>query len=431
MKRFLDYIPAARGIFATATFKQSSVTFLGTFVNGLLGAGFYILAARALGPAGFGLMAVAIATLTLVGDIGDLGTDTGLVRFVSKYLKDQKDKAYRFLKLALEVKLVVGVVVAILGFLLSPFIAQTIFQKLDLLTPLRIGFFGVGTALLFAFSISAFQSFQRFWMWSGIQIGTNAVRLLVIVLLWFYGSLDLNSTLLVYIILPFLGFIGSLFFIPRDFLRVPRATKVAGEYFNYSKWVALFTVLAALSARLDTFISARLLPASEVGFYSAANQLVLIVPQIVVALGTVIAPKMAGMEKEKFPAYLRKAQFLVLALAGLGILAIPVVVFLIPLLYGAAYAASVPPLFVVLLLGMLIFLISVPVHNAVFYYYGYPKLFVWVSAGHLLIIAVLGWQMISAFGAMGAAVTTVVGHSFNFLLPLFWVLKRLASGKNK
>ena len=92
-------------VFATVTFRQSSITFTGTFVNGVLGAVFYILAARFLGPANFGLLSVAIAVLTLVSDIGDLGTDTGLVNFVSKYAHKKSTKAKKFLKLGLKIKL--------------------------------------------------------------------------------------------------------------------------------------------------------------------------------------------------------------------------------------------------------------------------------------------------------------------------------------
>ena len=96
-----------KSIFATATFRQSGITFTGTLINGVLGAVFYILVARFLGPASYGLLAVTITVLTLVADIGDLGTDTGLVRFVGKFINTDKLKAYRFLKLGLKVKLLV------------------------------------------------------------------------------------------------------------------------------------------------------------------------------------------------------------------------------------------------------------------------------------------------------------------------------------
>ena len=75
-----------------------------------------------------------------------------------------------------------------------------------------------------------------------------------------------------------------------------------------NKWVALSVVISAVSSRLDTFLTARLLTESQLGIYSASNQLVQVVPQLIGALGTVIAPKMSGMSASAFPRYLKKTQ---------------------------------------------------------------------------------------------------------------------------
>lgn len=414
-------------ILATVTIRQSSITFLGTVINGLLGAGFYILSARALGPANFGILIVSITVLTLIVDIGSLGTDTALVRFVSKYIRDQKEKAYRFLKLSLIVRFIILLLLAFTGWFLSPFLANVIFQKPILEFPLKLAFIGAGGMLLFSFSTSSLQALQRFWLWSSLQVGTNTLRLLVIGALWYYGNLNIDTGLMIYIILPFIGFAASFLFLPKGFLKTSQAFLVVGEYFHYSKWVALFSFLTAIYARLDIFISARLLPAAEVGFYAAATQLVAIVPQIVMAIGTVIAPKMASMRsKEELLVYLKKSQLFVVLLAVLGIISIPVILYLIPVIYGASYTTAVPKLFIILFSAMLIFLISVPIHSSVLYYFSYPRLFVWVSAGQLAIIGILGWHLISVYGAIGAAFTVLVSAVFNFVVPFVWILIKLA-----
>jgi len=124
MRQILSLLDFAnvKKISKTATFRQSGVTFAGTILNGALSAVFYILAARILGPASFGLLIVAIAALTLIADIGDLGTDTGLVRFVGKFAKNDLTKVKRFLKLGLEVKVAVLLIVLLLGWLLVGFV---------------------------------------------------------------------------------------------------------------------------------------------------------------------------------------------------------------------------------------------------------------------------------------------------------------------
>lgn len=413
----------------TKTLRQSLVTFGGSLINGALGAVFFILVARSLGPAAFGIFSLSVAVSTLVGDIADFGTNTGIVRFVGKYARRDPSCALQFLKLGLGIKLVIGLGIAILGYFLAPFVAGEIFQKADLTTLLRIVFMGVLGILLFTFTTAGLQAYQKFWQWSGLFIFTNLLRLAVTLALIAINAANTTSVLITYISLPFLGFLVGSFFLPlKSSLSQPVKIHVLSDFLGYNKWVAVSTLIAAISARLDVFISARLISETELGIYSASNQLVQVVPQLVGALGTVIAPKMAEMSAESFPKYFKKTQILVLIIAFLGLLGIPVAQLAIPLLYGSEYAGSIS-IFAVLLVAMLVFLISLPVHMAVYYYYGFPKLFFYIGLGHLMINLFLGWFMIERFGGMGAALTVFTGTLFGFLVPAFWVLGRMAKKK--
>ncbi|MBI2600876.1 oligosaccharide flippase family protein [Candidatus Daviesbacteria bacterium] len=419
-----------RPLLATATFRQSAITFSGTVISGLLGALFYILSARFLGPSDFGFLVVAIMVLTLITDISDLGVDTGLVRFVGKYWKSDSNKALKFIKLSIKVKLVSSILMVLLGLLISPFLATNIFRKDQLLQPLFISFIGVFGMQFYMFSNSLMQALQKFWVWSSFQVGTNLVRLLMIMALFLWNKLDLLAVLIVYISIPFVGFFISLLFFPKNFLKVQNDSEIGRDFYHYSKWIALSTFLAAFSARLDTFISARLISSVELGFYAVANQLVAVIPQIIGALGVVLAPKMAGMASNKdLIVYLKKTEMMVAGLAGAAILLIPVVIWLIPILFGSEYSQGVPILFTILLLAMLVFLLSAPIHNAIFYYFGYSKLFIYLSIVHLLIISICGWVLISLYGAIGAAITVLLAMIVNFTISLLWLLRRINSNE--
>jgi O-antigen/teichoic acid export membrane protein len=259
MRKPFDKIPGLSfigNIVSTSTFRQSGITFFGTFINGILGAGFYIVSARILGPSLFGVLSIAIVTLALVADIGDLGTNTGLTRFVSKYAQDDPEKANRFLRLGLFIKLSVAIFVITIGILLAPFIANKLLTKPELVIPLRISFIGVGTTWLFSFITVALQSFQKFWKWSVIQIFTNFLRLSLVIIFFLVAKVDVNNTLLIYILMPLIGFIVGLTMIPRGFVKAKNEFLLVKEFFQYNKWVAVFIVIAAVGARLDTFISA-------------------------------------------------------------------------------------------------------------------------------------------------------------------------------
>lgn len=411
--------------FKTATIKQTSITFTGTFVNGLLGFVFYVLAARFFGPEDFGLFSVTILLITMVADIGDFGTNTGIVRFVSKYVQKGKQIAYEYMKLGLQIKILSGFFIFVLGELISEFLAFKIFQKPELVGLFRLGFLGVLGILLFGFATSTLQAFQKFVNWSLLHIGANFIRLLFMILLFVFGILTKESGLFLYFLVLFMGFAIFLLSFPKDFLYQRTDKSLMKRFLNYNKWVAAFVVIAAFSSRIDSFISARLLSSFDLGLYSAANQLVQVVPQFVAALGTVIAPKMASMgSKESFLSYFKKTQLLVGIICALGLLATPFAAMFIPYILGPGYQGS-QTIFVILMIAMFIFLSSVPIHNAIIYYLSYPKLFLWLSLLHLFIVGVIGWIMISWLGAPGGAIAVLIGSLTNFIIPAVWLWSKI------
>lgn len=408
-------------IVKTKTLRHFSITTLGTAINGFLGLLFYIVVARFLGPESFGILAVAIASITVISDIADLGVDTTLLRFVSKYRNDNPDTALKFIKLGLKIKFFVWLLILLLGWILAPQAAQLIFLKPEFTEPIRLSLIGAGGAMIFSLATHAIQAYEKFWVWSFVNIGLNSIRLLAIGALIFLGTLTSLLALWVYIALPFAGFFLALLFLP-NFLKIKKESGVSTEFFRYSRWVAVVGILGASAGRLDTFISARLLSAFDVGIYSAAVSLSIVVPQLVFALATVIAPKLSSMDTpQKALSYLKKTQALVTAMFFAGILISPVAFIIIPMIYGPSYSAAVLP-FIILLLAQLVFLLALPSHQAVYYYFSKPNIFTFVTFGQLLITAALGWYLISSLGILGASLTVLANNLFGFIVPGVWVL---------
>lgn len=366
---------------------------------------------------------IAVTTAVLIADITDIGINTGVVRFVTKALTSSKVEAFEYLKLGLIVKLMVWVIVLAGGLLLAPFASVYLFKKLELVEPLKISMIGVGGISLLFIAISALQAFQRFFIYSLIQVFTNLVRILGLSFLIYAGLLSLKSSILVYSLIPFVGFFMALTFLPIKKIFVAKWNfKKLQEMFSFNKWVAFFTIIAAISSKMDIFLNAKLLSSFDVGVYAAANQLVFVVPQIISSLGAVAAPKFASFQdKNIMLAFFKKLQLFVFGICAVGLLVIPFSFYIIPLIYGAEYQSSVS-VFIILFLAMLIFLISLPVHTSIIYYFSRPDIFVWVNTSHLIIMLGVGFVMISNFGILGTAITVLIGSLFNFIAPLIWFL---------
>lgn len=404
----------------TATHSLSMIT--STFINGVLGLLFFAVLARSLGPDDFGLFSICIATLTLLADIGDFGANTTLINFVSKYIKENREKAFKFMKLALEAKLLSGFIFIFFGLIFAPFIANKILLKPEITIPLQLTSIGIIFALLFNFVTYNLQALQKFKSWGIVNIFANSLRLILLFVLIGTLSLNLNSIVIIYIASLLFGVIVGSFFLPLKFLSVRNEFSVNPDFFRFSKYVAIFIILAAISSRLDTFISARLLSKAEVGVYSVANQLSSIIPQLVFAIASVIAPKLKSYtEASQALNYLKKVQFLCIGIAILSLFILPAASFLIPLVYGTQYQQSVQ-LFFILFCAQLLFLIAIPSNQAILYFFEKPSIYCISILLQLVIVAFFGIALISRFGTYGAAFTILLENVFNFIFPGAYVL---------
>jgi O-antigen/teichoic acid export membrane protein len=400
---------------SSATFRQSALTISTIGVNGILGALFFIYIARMMGPAEYGLFTIGIATLTLLADIADFGTNTGLVRFVPGYLKQDPSNAYRMLKLGLEVKACLWLVVLLAGFLLAPFFATNIFGKPELLFPFQLSLIGVGGAMFYTYIQSALQAFEKFRYWSLINIFTNGLRLSIALFIGLLASLGLTQTLLIYIGIPFVGFLLGCSFLPiKKIIKTKNEQKVLNNFISYNSYIGLFTIIAAVTTRIDVYLAAKFLNPEQVGIYGAAIQLTSFIPQIMGGLGVVVAPKFASFTSQaQMWVYFKKLQLLVLGVAAIFLIGSPLAGYLIPIFYGDKFA-FLPTIFYFYLTAMLVYLISVPVHTVIFYYFARPQLFIYISLGHLILLLGLGTVLTINFGLIGLTLAVIAGMVFIF-----------------
>jgi O-antigen/teichoic acid export membrane protein len=430
MTKFMEKIPVVSyfaNVMSTSTFRQSSLTFTATFINGLLGMIFYIFLARKFGPFNFGLFSLSITVLALVADIGNFGINTGIVNFVSKYFNTDYSKSLKFMKLGLYSKVTMALIVLLGGYFFAPFLSNKVFAKPELLIPFRLISIGVGTTWMFSFTTSYYQASQKFVSWGAVQIFTNLIRLVSVLYLAQVAKLTLYSAIICYISAPLIGFLVSFINISMDFLKEKLESSIRGEFFNYNKWVAIFSGIAAFSSRTDTFVLGRLVTPTGIGIYSAANQLVQVVPQLIGAIGTVVAPKFSSFSSQKVMLeYFKKLQVMVGGIAIFILICTPLVRIIINSFFGEAYRNSFA-IFMILLLAMLIFLISVPVHNAIIYYYSYPKLFTYLSILNFAVVATASIYLTLNFGYKATACAILLGNSVNFIIPLVWFLRKVQS----
>lgn len=415
---------AAKKIFLTRTFKHSSITLVSTAVNAILGAIFYFLLARFLGATEFGKFSLFITSITLLTGIIDLGTDQGIIRFVPKYKSDPSTQN-KLLKLSLAIKLITGSTVFLLILVFSGSLASAVFDRPELSSLVTLIGLGVLTQILFSFSTSLSQSLEKYILWGGLFVGTNLLRLLVVVGLFSISTLDAYSVSILYLTMPFIGFLISFIFFDKSFLKTRGSIAYLPELFKFNKWITAFVVVSTIGSRLEIYFSARYLSLSAIGVYSLAQQVSQILPQLTVAIGAVTTPKFASfLTKEKNMSYTLKSTLFTSVLALLS--AITLVIFgqFVFTFAGEDFSGAFWP-FIILLISMAIFFATSPIRDSIIYYFSRPQFFFWTGIAHAILVSILSIILIPQYFILGTSFVVLVGQIFVALASV-WYFFRLS-----
>jgi O-antigen/teichoic acid export membrane protein len=415
-------------IFKTATLRQSAITTVSTVTSGLLGAAFFFLLARILGNQEYGQFSTAIAVMTVLSTVFDLGSSQGLVKFTRQF-RDNPQKVSQITKLALVSKLSLGLLATLIFAVFAPGFATHLFHQPLLTSVFRLVGWGVLTAMLFSFVTAVAQARENFYLWGALLIGTNAVRLVFLGLLAYLAISNSFSLTVLYSLTPLLGFIIGIWFLDRRFLKAPNTLPLFPEFFRFNKWVTGFLTISAVGARLDVLLTARFLDMGKTGSYALATQMVIILPQLTSAIGAVTAPKFASFDHQTAnTTYIKKTVLLTSFTSLIASLILIPLARVVIVFAGPQYQSAFIP-FLILLLGMDLFLAFSPLTDSLLYFFGRPQLIFALNAGYVLVTLLAGFIFIPLFGITGSALTFLSGQLFLLCGTVFSYLRLRAQKK--
>lgn len=190
--------------------------------------------------------------------------------------------------------------------------------------------------------------------------------------------------------------------------------------------LGMIPLVNALYARADIFVLSLLVPLADVGLYGAALRLVDIARTFPSAFGRALYPmlsRLAGSPDGALRNALHRATRHLLLVTGAAVVALSGLADeVIPLLYGADFAAAAPPLRV-LAWGLLPYAIACTVSNVLFAS-GWQVADLRVNVICLLVTPLLQLALVPALGIQGAAIAMVLGMALYGTLQWFF-LRRL------
>lgn len=369
-----------------------------------------IIVARALGPAGQGYIAYIILVFNLLGTFGHLGIVSATPYFQKKSLFKRGDifstniNTIALITLALSL----GVIVLYLGF--------------GFLADYGAVYIILGIALM-AFTLFVEQ--HQSWLMADERIIENNRAGLVsfflksgaILLLWIFGMLTPLSFLLVNVLSLAIWLVQLILKVSEDF-RLMISTKILKAEYLYGSVAWTASLFAFLHYRLDQFMIKGYLGVKELGVYTIAVTIAELLFLLPMAIHSALSGRLYNAEDERYSREVVAKTFrLSMAICFLLCFVGAAGSFLIPIVYGTAYAGGTA-IMLVLLPGIL-FASAPKLLSPWFFASGRPKVHLLATTISLGMNLVLNLIFIPLWGANGAAFASTISYFFYGAYYLF------------
>jgi stage V sporulation protein B len=411
--------------------------FWGLAASTIISAVGLILTARLLSQSEFGVVAVALMAPTLISLFRDWGVNSAMTRYTAQYATENKTADIRRIFAAgVLFELALGVLLSLASFLLSGFVAASVFHRPDIQPLIQAASFTVlGGALLTA-AQSAFVGYERMELNSIALIIQSVLKtvlapLLIVLGFGAFGAV-LGSTVaalaagLISIVIFYLALYRNLRRLEDEELEVARTVKTM---FKYGLPLSVSAILGGFLAQFYNFLMAIYCTDLLIGNYQVAVNFAVLITFFATPIATVLFPAFSKLNPQKEKEAMRNVfQFSVKYAALLVVPATAVVIALsqpaVSTIFGEKYADA--PLFLAL-------------YSVTYLYSALGSL----SLGNLLngigrtdvnlklnIITLtvglpLSLLLIPTLGIIGLIATTLVAGVPSLITGLWWIKKHL------
>ncbi len=396
------------------TARFTYVVFSGNLSSAVLAFIFTVLLIRNLSLADFGYFSAIWSLLLLVSDIADLGIGTSLSTFLPRMEVD-KIKLYSFLKTSALFQSIVAFLVGITIFIFSESLSNLLFHTSDLFFLLRVTSLSIIISILGNFFVYSLSARQRFISVGFISVFGSFIRLILLLSLIFFSSVNLTNSILIQMITLVAVFIISFFLLGWEFIYSNVSKINFQQLISFTYLLGIAKGTTAIASRLDVLMIVAVKGPVEAGIYATASRVVSLYPLLSGSFSTVIAPRFASLTGKK-----ELREFMIkVSLATVGIIATAVLLifiahpFMTILFKEKGQLAS--SVFQVLLISIILFIASVPAVSIAVYYLKKPQILTVNSVIQLIIVVLGNYLMIPRFGRFGAAYSLIAAYGVTLL----------------
>ncbi len=381
-----------------------------------------VVLAKLLSPADFGLMGIAIITLSLVDTFSRTGFHQALVQ--------KKEDVTSYYNTAWTVEIARSGLLGAALFFGAPFVAS-FFDTPDVVAIIRVLAASVAIAGLTNVAIAEFDrelDFRKIFQLEVVERGADVVAAIT-----FAFVLGNVWALVIGSAVGKVARVAGSFWLARRPLRLELDRVKAAEMYKYGRWIFGSIILWFLTSELDDILVGRMMGETDLGLYRMAyviSQSML--TEVAMAINLVVFPAFARIqeEREKLTQSLRSAIHLI------GFISFPAAVLFVMvgadltrILLGPQWLPMVPALQVLAVAGAARAVSSVA--TIMFEGSGSPGITTRLELIRLALMASLLYPLIAEYGLVGAAIATIASSIVVDVITLIRAARYLETARRE
>lgn len=285
--------------------KSSMIIFISVLLSKIFSYIYRVIISR-LGPNDYGTLSIALAVFGIIGGLTMLGTETGLVKFISSY-DQRKDQIKGVIYDSIRFVLPLSVILSILLFIFADYIAIDFFrnEKLGILLKILAVFAPINALRkIFLNSLIGFKKPQYETIAKAITENLSKVIITAILILLGY---QLAGAIMGYVLSILVSLIMAYYFLRyKTFNFFDKSIKEeysTKEFYEYSLPLLLSIIVFIFILWTDTLLLGYFRNAAEVGIYNAAMptaQLLFIFPNALMVIFLPVISSIKDLKSEEF-----------------------------------------------------------------------------------------------------------------------------------
>ncbi|MCJ7762400.1 oligosaccharide flippase family protein [Candidatus Bathyarchaeota archaeon] len=391
-----------------------------------------IFVGNLLGDSNYGLYGMALVAPNLIANFRDWGISSAMIKYSAQYNAEKKcDKIRGIFVAGIIFEVVLGLVLTVVGFLLSGFLAG-LYKNAELEPLIQIASFTILTGALLGTAQSAFVGIERMELNSITLICQSIIKTIIIPVLVIFGLGPFGAVLGYSIAFLIAGLIGVLLMwiiyrgLPKTVNNNLEIKATIKTMFNYGLPLSIGTIIGGFQTQFYNVIVPIYVSSGIYGNYGIASTFVVLITFFASPITTILFPAFSKLDirkdhetlKNVFQFSIKYASLLVVPAAAIVmVLAKPGIGVLFPDFTDA-------PLFLALL--AISYLLTAAGNLSIGNFINGQgetrfnlKLALLTSATGFPLSVIL----ISQFGIIGLIVTTLTAGISSLIISLFWLRK--------